>query len=101
MNNPHRSYDALIRCRDAAGSDSQLGRDLGITQSTIWRIINEYKRLPAEYVLLAERLYGVSRHDLRIDIYPVDLDVAAPMDCNSPQSSEPNGSAHRLSEGVE
>ena len=70
MNNPHRSYDALIRCRDAAGSDSQLGRDLGITQSTI-------------------------------DIYPVDLDVVAPMDCDSPQSSEPNGAAHRLSEGIE
>src|SRR5690606_23716771 len=63
-------YEALIACRDRAGSDSQMGRDLGIPQSTMWRIINSSKQLPAENVLAAERLYGVSRHDLRPDIYP-------------------------------
>lgn len=63
-------YEALIACRDAAGSDSQMGRDLDIPQSTMWRIINSSKQLPAEYVLRAEELYGVSRHDLRPDIYP-------------------------------
>lgn len=34
--------------------------------------------MPAEYVLMAERLYGVSRHLLRPDIYPVDLPPFAP-----------------------
>ncbi len=63
-------YEALMACRKAAGSDSKMGRDLGIPQSTMWRILHQTKRLPAEYVLQAERLYGVSRHDLRPDIYP-------------------------------
>ena len=63
-------FEALIACRDAAGSDRQMARDLGTTQPTIWRWINQSKQLPAEYVLKAELLYGVSRHDLRPDIYP-------------------------------
>lgn len=63
---------ALLKCRDAAGSDSQLARDLGVPQSTMWRWLNESRRLPAEHVLRAEYLYGVSRHDLRPDIYPVE-----------------------------
>jgi len=63
-------YEALIACRDSAGSDSQMARDLGVPQSTMWRWINQTKQLPAEYVLMAERLYRVSRHDLRPDIYP-------------------------------
>jgi DNA-binding transcriptional regulator YdaS (Cro superfamily) len=68
-------YEALMACRKAAGSDSQMGRDLGIPQSTMWRILHQTKRLPAEFVLLAERLYGVSRHDLRPDIYPREVMV--------------------------
>ena len=63
-------FQALIKCRDAAGSDSALARDLGVPQPTMWRWINQSKQLPAEYVLTAERLYGVSKHDLRPDIYP-------------------------------
>ncbi|VVT07232.1 transcriptional regulator [Erythrobacter sp. EC-HK427] len=63
-------HEALEACVDAAGTISQLGRDLGIPQSTMSRIVNSSKQLPAEYVLQAERLYGVSRHDLRPDIYP-------------------------------
>lgn len=74
MDNSITRYEALLACRDMAGSDSRLGRDLGIPQSTMWRIINSSKQLPAEYVLKAERLYGVSRHDLRPDIYPRDHD---------------------------
>lgn len=73
MNNDMTRYEALLACRDQAGSVSQLGRDLGIPQSTMWRIIHQSKQLPAEYVLLAEDLYGVSRHALRPDIYPVGL----------------------------
>jgi DNA-binding transcriptional regulator YdaS (Cro superfamily) len=49
-----------------------MARDLGVPQSTMWRWLNQSKQLPAEYVLKAERLYGVSRHELRPDIYPVE-----------------------------
>lgn len=65
-------FEALKACRDAAGSESQMARDLGVPQSTMWRWINRSKELPAEHVLLAERLYGVSRHALRPDIYPIE-----------------------------
>jgi len=47
-----------------------MARDLGVPQSTMWRWINQSRQLPAEYVLRAEELYGVSRHELRPDIYP-------------------------------
>lgn len=69
-------YEALIACRDAAGSDSQLARDLGISQPKVWRWVHQSKQLPSEYVLEAERLYGVPRHFLRPDIYPADLGPA-------------------------
>ncbi len=74
MNEAMTRYEALLACRDAAGSDSQLARDLSVdevvTQPRVWRWINQTKQMPPEYVLLAESLYGVSRHALRPDIYP-------------------------------
>ncbi|MBR2270399.1 MAG: helix-turn-helix domain-containing protein [Sphingobium sp.] len=69
-------YEALVLCRDQAGSDSQMARDLEVPQPKVWRWINQSKQLPGEYVLLAERLYGVPRHLLRPDLYPVDLPPA-------------------------
>lgn len=69
-------YEALVMCRDCAGSDSQMARDLGVAQPKVWRWINQSKQLPSEYVLTAERIYGVSRHHLRPDIYPVDMPPA-------------------------
>jgi DNA-binding transcriptional regulator YdaS (Cro superfamily) len=63
-------YEALKRCRDKAGSESQLARDLDVTQPRVWRWLNQTRQMPAEYVLTAEALYGVSRHNLRPDIYP-------------------------------
>ncbi|XAP77924.1 YdaS family helix-turn-helix protein [Citromicrobium bathyomarinum] len=43
---------------------------LGVSQPTIWRWLNQSKQMPAEYVLRTEEETGVSRHDLRPDIYP-------------------------------
>lgn len=69
-------FEALLACRNQAGSDSQLARDLEVSQPRVWRWINQSKQMPAEYVLLAERLYGIPRHHLRPDIYPVELPEA-------------------------
>ena len=66
-------YEALVLCRDRAGSDSQMARDLKTTQPKVWRWVNQSKQMPAEFVLTAEQFYGVPRHCLRPDIYPVDL----------------------------
>ncbi|WP_237437618.1 transcriptional regulator [Altericroceibacterium endophyticum] len=69
-------YEALSWLVQIAGSQSALARALGISQPTVWKWLQSSKRLPAEYVLKAERLYGVSRHDLRPDIYPRDYPPA-------------------------
>lgn len=71
-------FEALIACRDAAGSDSALARMLSdhnvtVTQPRVWRWMNQTKLMPAEFVLQAERLFGVSRHNLRPDIYPREV----------------------------
>jgi len=70
MTEPLTRYEALILCRDAAGSDSALARDLQVTQPRVWRWINQSKQMPPEYCRAAERLYGVPKESLRPDIYP-------------------------------
>jgi DNA-binding transcriptional regulator YdaS (Cro superfamily) len=45
-----------------------LGSVFGIDKSTVMRWENG--RVPAERVLEVERITGVSRHDLRPDLYP-------------------------------
>lgn len=69
-------FEALMACRDKAGSQSQLARDLGCSQTAVWKMIQSAKRMSAEYVLRAEQLYGVSRHAIRPDIYPRDYPLA-------------------------
>ena len=49
-----------------AGGVSALARGLGIKHNAFYA----WKRVPAERVLDIEALSGVSRHDLRPDIYP-------------------------------
>jgi len=69
-------FEALQQIIDAAGSQSKLAAALGVSSTAAWKWVQSSKRLPAEYVLTAERLYGVSRHDLRPDIYPRDYPPA-------------------------
>ncbi|OYY51953.1 MAG: hypothetical protein B7Y53_08580 [Halothiobacillus sp. 28-55-5] len=69
-------FEALLQIVDAAGSQSKLAAALGVSSTAAWKWVQSSKRLPAEYVLTAERLYGVSRHDLRPDIYPRDYPPA-------------------------
>jgi len=55
-----------------------MARVLGLRQSTVWEWINNSKQLPAEHVLKVEVATGVSRHDLRPEIYPRGLQDDAP-----------------------
>lgn len=55
------------------GSQSAFARLVGRNQSTVYDWLNEGKALPAEYVLTVERETGVSKHDLRPDLYPADM----------------------------
>ena len=50
----------------ARGLTNNLAAALGITHGAI----SQWRRVPAERVLEVERITGVSRHDIRPDIYP-------------------------------
>lgn len=68
----HNSNSALAIAVRAAGSQSAFGRLLGKRQSVVFGWLRDQRPLPAEHVLKVEQATGVSRHDLRPDIYPRD-----------------------------
>lgn len=76
LSTPLEPYQALELALEHAGSQSELARICGVSQPAVWKWLQSSKRLPAEYVLRVEAATGVSRHDLRPDIYPVDLPPA-------------------------
>lgn len=62
-------FDALKQAIEIAGSQSDLARRCDTYQVRVsrWMAAN---RVQAEFVLAVEKATGVSRHDLRPDIYP-------------------------------
>jgi DNA-binding transcriptional regulator YdaS (Cro superfamily) len=60
---------ALKIAIEEAGSQTALANSIGKTQGHISKWL-EREYVPAEVVLEIERATGVSRHDLRPDIYP-------------------------------
>lgn len=63
-------YEAFQLCVTRAGGQQELADAMGVTQPTVSNRLRLSKQMPAEWVLPCEQLYGVSRHDLRPDIYP-------------------------------
>jgi DNA-binding transcriptional regulator YdaS (Cro superfamily) len=61
------------------GSQSAFARLIGRGQATVHDWLRDGKPLPGEYVLAIERETGISRHDLRPDLYPLESndDLAA------------------------
>jgi DNA-binding transcriptional regulator YdaS (Cro superfamily) len=53
-----------------AGGQSAFGRAVGLSQGYVHELLRDHKPLPAGCVLKAEAATGVSRHDLRPDLYP-------------------------------
>lgn len=76
MSDALTSFEALELAVERAGTQESFAKALGVSQPTVWRWLQSSKRLPAEHVLEAERQFGVSRHDLRPDIYPRDYPPA-------------------------
>lgn len=68
-------HSALIRALDALGSQAALAGLCGVTQPAVWKWVRLHKALPAEHVLKVESATGVSRHDLRPDLYPRETDL--------------------------
>ena len=61
--------NAATRAASAVGGQSALARILGCTPQAVQRMCAT-GRVPAERVLAIEAASGVSRHDLRPDLYP-------------------------------
>jgi DNA-binding transcriptional regulator YdaS (Cro superfamily) len=59
----------LERAVELAGGQSAFARLHDVKQPTVWNWLKN-KRIPAEFVLATEKETGISRHDLRPDIYP-------------------------------
>lgn len=66
------SKAALERAVDLAGSQSKFAAAIGTSQQLVSYWLANSKPLPAEFVLATEAALGVSRHDLRPDIYPLE-----------------------------
>ena len=62
---------ALEKACNLAGGQKPLADLIHTTQSQVWYWLRRSKHgVPAEFVLSIERVTGVSRHELRPDLYP-------------------------------
>jgi DNA-binding transcriptional regulator YdaS (Cro superfamily) len=65
------SRDALSKACEAVGGQTALSEAIRVRQSTLWYWLHKAKRgVPAEHVIDVERATGISRHELRPDLYP-------------------------------
>lgn len=70
-NDQDQRFEALISALQRAGSQAKFARICGCTEPNVWQLVRGQRPLPARYVLSVEAATGVSRHELRPDIYPV------------------------------
>jgi DNA-binding transcriptional regulator YdaS (Cro superfamily) len=69
----HRTpFEALEAAVERAGSQAAFARLCGVTQAAVWKWLANGKWLPPQHAIAIETATGVSRHDLRPDIYPHD-----------------------------
>ncbi len=75
MTTPPMHSRALNEAILKIGSQSALARLLGVSQPAVSGWHKRGTPLPAEHVLAVEAATGVSKHDLRPDIYPRDRGI--------------------------
>lgn len=63
-------HEALERAIGILGGQTRAARALGVSQPSVWNWLRNMKKAPPEKVLAIEAATGVSRHDLRPDLYP-------------------------------
>lgn len=66
------SLAGIQRAIEIAGGPTALARQLGMPRGRVTVTQWARRRLPAERVLAVEAASGVSRHELRPDLYPAD-----------------------------
>lgn len=63
---------------EKAGGQTALAKICGCTQGAIWQMLNkDDAQLSTQFVLKVEAATGVSRHDLRPDVYPREVVATA------------------------
>lgn len=67
---PQKAFADAVK---AAGGQAPFARGVGCTAGNINQLMKKGSPLPDKYVLTAERLYGVSKHLLRPDLYPREV----------------------------
>jgi DNA-binding transcriptional regulator YdaS (Cro superfamily) len=59
------------KAADSVGGVSELARRLNLRHTAFYR----WKTVPPERVLQIEKITGISRHDMRPDLYPIEEDA--------------------------
>lgn len=65
--------EALKRAVENVGGQAKFARRIGVTAQAV----SQWDEVPPLRVLAVERVSGVSRHELRPDLYPVEEDARA------------------------
>ena len=84
---------ALVLAIEKVGSQGAMARLLGISQPAVWKWVNGGKQLPPEFVLAVEAATGISRHDLRPDIYPIETPRASEQFSGAAPAADANPAA--------
>jgi DNA-binding transcriptional regulator YdaS (Cro superfamily) len=83
-----------------AGSGAALAKAVGVSSMAVshWKV----RGVPARQVLLIETVTGVSRHDLRPDLYPLDIGLTMKQTIPEPatQHSTTDGAVNASSSGA-
>lgn len=73
-----KELDSLLRAVELAGGQSALARKCNphakrkVTQQDVWSWIHRSKRVAGDMAIPVELATGVSRHELRGDLYPAE-----------------------------
>jgi DNA-binding transcriptional regulator YdaS (Cro superfamily) len=73
------AIESMARAADKAGSWAALAAICGCTPGNVSQLKKKGSPLPARFVLPVEAGTGISRHDLRPDLYPRETALVAPM----------------------
>lgn len=63
----------MVAAVDKLGGQNATARLIGVSQPSVWRWLRQRRPLPAQHVLTVEAATGVSKHDLRPDLYPREV----------------------------
>lgn len=80
------AFVALERAIERVGSQRSLARLLNISQQSVSGWVKRGSPLPPKHVLAVETATGISRHDLRPDIYPIETPKPVPISGGSPSA---------------